>query len=159
MHDMRKQRPIALEPAICNCLAVRQAARHLTQFYDRCMAGDGLRATQYSIIAHLARVGPLTIKRLATLLVMDRTAMGRALRPLARDKLVSIAKGRDERTRVVKLTPAGRARARSAAVRWHEAQEQFEAAFGAADAARLRRDLARMISATGGALPRRPPRP
>ena len=27
----------------CNCLALRQAARHVTQFYDQCLAPAGLR--------------------------------------------------------------------------------------------------------------------
>ena len=112
------------------------------------MAGEGLRSTQYSIIARLDRLGPLTINRLAALIVLDRTAMGRALRPLERDKLVKIDTGRDERTRVVALTAAGKAKAKSAIARWREAQKQFEAAYGAANAAKMRVDLAHMISAT-----------
>jgi len=27
---------------VCNCLALRQAARHVTQFYDQCLAPTGL---------------------------------------------------------------------------------------------------------------------
>src|SRR5437870_3246305 len=88
----------ALEPAACNCLAVRQAARQVTQFYDRHLALEGLRATQYAILAKLARLGPLSINELAAMMVMDRTTMGRALRPLDRDKLVAIGPGRDGRT-------------------------------------------------------------
>jgi DNA-binding MarR family transcriptional regulator len=150
MQDMRKQQPppAAREPAICNCLAVRQAARHVTQFYDRHMAAEGLRSTQYSIIARLDRTGPLTINQLAAFIVMDRTAMGRALRPLERDGLVTIAPGKDERTRVVRLTTAGKAKAKSAITHWRQAQKAFEASFGAEAATRLRSDLARMISAT-----------
>ena len=147
---MQKKQPPApaLEPAICNCLAVRQAARHITQFYERHMAPEGLRSTQYSIIARLARSGPLAINELASLIVLERTAMGRALRPLERDKLVTISPGEDERTRMVTLTTAGRAKAKSAAARWREAQKEFEAAYGRTDAARMRADLARMITAT-----------
>jgi DNA-binding MarR family transcriptional regulator len=150
MDDMQKKQPPApaLEPAICNCLAVRQAARHITQFYDRHMAAEGLRSTQYSILARLDRVGPLTINQLAALIVLDRTATGRALRPLERDKLVVIAPGGDERTRVATLTPAGKAKAKSAIARWRVAQKAFEAAYGTADAAKMRADLAHMISAT-----------
>jgi hypothetical protein len=37
----------------CNCLAVRQAARHITQFYDQCLAPSGLRTTQFSILTKL----------------------------------------------------------------------------------------------------------
>jgi DNA-binding MarR family transcriptional regulator len=150
MEVMQKQGTAApaLEPAICNCLALRQAARHVTQFYDRYMVGEGLRSTQYSIIARLERLGPLTINRLASMIVLDRTAMGRALRPLERDNLIAIEPGQDERTRVVTLTPAGKKKAKSAIARWREAQKAFEAAYGTADAARMRTDLAHMISAT-----------
>jgi len=46
---------------ICNCFAIRQAARQITQFYDQRLAHTGLRTTQYSILARLDRLGPLTI--------------------------------------------------------------------------------------------------
>ncbi|HEY2244891.1 MAG TPA: MarR family winged helix-turn-helix transcriptional regulator [Xanthobacteraceae bacterium] len=52
-------------PAGCNCLALRQAARHVTQFYDQFLAASGLRATQYSILARLQRRGPMSINALA----------------------------------------------------------------------------------------------
>ena len=35
-------------PEECTCLAVRQAARHITQFYDQYLVPVGLRATQYA---------------------------------------------------------------------------------------------------------------
>jgi DNA-binding MarR family transcriptional regulator len=136
----------ALESTFCNCLAIRQAARHVTQFYDRCLASEGLRATQYSILAKLSRLGPLSINQLAAMMVMDRTTTGRAVRPLERDKLVAIAPGRDGRTRLVRLTPAGKRRVTAAGARWRKAQEQFEAAYGVAEAANLRSALARVVS-------------
>jgi hypothetical protein len=37
-------------PEDCNCLAVRQAARHITQFYDQFLAASGLRTTQFSLL-------------------------------------------------------------------------------------------------------------
>jgi hypothetical protein len=43
----------------CVCLAVRQAARHVTQFYDRMLAASGLRTTQFSLLARLRRQGPI----------------------------------------------------------------------------------------------------
>ena len=61
----------------CNCLAARQAARHITQLYDQFLMPVGLRTTQFSILARLERLGPLTINALAAELVMDRTTMGR----------------------------------------------------------------------------------
>src|ERR1700682_2599611 len=92
----------------CNCLALRQAARHVTQFYDQCLAPSGLRTTQLSILAKLKRLGPLTINGLARELVMDRTTLGRTMLPLERDGLISIEDGTsDRRSKELHLTKAG----------------------------------------------------
>src|ERR1700688_3286620 len=131
----------AIEPAICNCLALRRAARHTTQLYDRHLAAEGLTTAQYSILAKLARLGPQSIGALAAMMVMDRTTTTRAVRPLARDKLVAIAPGKDERTRMVSITPAGKKRAEAAAARWREAQKEFEAGDGTEAAQRLRAEF------------------
>jgi DNA-binding MarR family transcriptional regulator len=136
------------EPAVCNCLALRQAARQVTQLYDQHLARVGLRATQYSILARLSRLGALSINELAGLMVMDRTTTGRAIRPLERDGLIAIAPGQDERTRMVRLTQAGTKRVKAAAVHWRAAQRQFEHAYGTTDAAMLRASLARVVSAS-----------
>jgi DNA-binding MarR family transcriptional regulator len=138
----------APEPAICNCLALRQAARHATQLYDRHLAAEGLRTSQYSILAKLLRLGPQSIGTLADMMVMDRTTTTRAVRPLARDGLVAIAPGKDERTRMVRLTPAGEKRAKAAAAAWRAAQKAFEAGYGGVEAEKLRKDLARVVGAT-----------
>jgi DNA-binding MarR family transcriptional regulator len=145
--DKNKPAQPDVEPAICNCLALRQAARHATQLYDRHLAAEGLKTSQYSILAKLARLGPQSINSLAAMMVMDRTTTTRAVQPLARDKLVAIAPGEDERTRVVRITPAGEKRAKTAAARWREAQKEFEAGYGAGAAERLRAELARVVGA------------
>jgi hypothetical protein len=69
-------------PEECTCLAVRQAARHITRFYDQYLVPVGLRATQYAILAKLKVLGPMTINALADELVMDRTTLGRNILPL-----------------------------------------------------------------------------
>src|SRR3984893_4403092 len=102
-----------LNSELCNCLALRQAARHVTQFYDQFLVSAGLRTTQFSILAKLQRLGSMTISALAADLVMDRTTLGRNLQPLAREGLVGVAKGRtDRRSREGRLTDtrAGRPR-------------------------------------------------
>src|ERR1700752_3700902 len=101
-------------PAGCNCLALRQAARHVSQFYDQFLIANGLRATQYSILARLQRKGPMSINALADDLVMDRTTLGRNILPLQRDGLISVRPGRiDRRSKELQLTRAGAARFRA----------------------------------------------
>lgn len=143
---MQKKPSAALDQTACNCLALRQAARHVSQIYDGHLASEGLRTTQYSILAKLNRLGPLSINELAKSMVMDRTTLGRAVRPLERDKLLAIKAGDDARTRNLQLTPAGEARLKTAAAKWRTAQKEFEMAFGARDAADLRTVLQRVVS-------------
>lgn len=128
----------------CNCFAIRSAARITSQFYDRHLAPSGLRTTQFSVLANLRRSGPLAINELANLMAMDRTTMGRALRPLEREGLVVIGPGRDGRTRALSLTEAGRARVREAAPLWRNAQASFEEHYGTQDAQALRAALIRV---------------
>jgi DNA-binding MarR family transcriptional regulator len=125
--------------AACNCLALRQAARHLTQFYDQFTAPLGLRSTQYSILARLQRKGAMTINALAAELVMDRTTLGRSILPLQRDGLIAVGPGKsDRRSKELRLTAAGSARFRAARKGWREAQARFETAFGVKRAKEMR---------------------
>jgi len=128
-----------LKPEICNCAALRQAARLVTQVYDQSLAPAGIRTTQYSVLAKLHRLGPMTINALATELVMDRTTLGRNILPLERDGLISIEQGTaDARSKMLRLTKRGVDRLGAARPRWAEAQKRFESAFGSARAADLR---------------------
>src|SRR5271165_519320 len=132
----------------CTCLAVRQAARHISQFYDQHLAAAGLRTTQYSILGKLRRLGPMTINALADELVMDRTTLGRNILPLEREGLISIAPGRtDRRSKDLRLTDAGVERLRAAREGWREAQSRFAAAFGEERSVELRALLGQ-VSAT-----------
>jgi DNA-binding MarR family transcriptional regulator len=135
----------------CNCLAVRQAARYITQFYDRCLAAAGLRTTQYGILARLKRQGPMSINTLAAELVVDRTTLGRNIRPLERDGLIAIEPDpSDRRSKILRLTKAGGARFRLAEKRWVEAQKRFERAYGGRQASQLRENLRALIASDLG---------
>jgi DNA-binding MarR family transcriptional regulator len=123
----------------CNCLAIRQAARHVTQFYDQLLAPIGLRATQYAILTRLRRDGPLAINALASALVMDRTTMGRNILPLQREGLIEIVSSDvDRRRRELRLSAKGLARQRVAGERWDAAQAGFEATLGRKRSAKMR---------------------
>lgn len=127
-------------PEFCSCLAIRQAARHVSQFYDQHLASCGLRTTQFSILAKLKEAAcPLTINRLAELIVMDRTTLGRNILPLQREGLVAVTERIvDRRSKEVSLTTVGLRRLAVAWTYWAKAQAGFDAAFGSAKDLKLR---------------------
>jgi DNA-binding MarR family transcriptional regulator len=131
----------------CICLAVRQAARHVTQCYDQFLAPAGLRTSQFSILAKLKRKGPMNINALAADLVMDRTTLGRNILPLQRDGLISVApSASDRRSKELHLTNAGEQRLEAARQGWAKAQAQFESEFGMRRASELRKLLRAVVS-------------
>ena len=82
----------------------------------------------------------MRITRLAEILAMDRTTLGRNLRPLERDRLLEIVTSdEDRRARVVTITAAGLDRIKEGRPFWDHAQRVFECAFGASEAAEMRR--------------------
>jgi DNA-binding MarR family transcriptional regulator len=103
------------------------------------LASSGLRTTQFSILAKLRRLGPMTINALAAEMVMDRTTLGRNILPLERDGLIAVEQGsRDRRSKELRLTAAGEARFRIGMKGWLKAQHRFEGAFGAGRAKEMR---------------------
>jgi len=132
---------------MCNCYAVRAAARHVTQAYDLFLAPAGLRTTQFSILAKLKRKGPLTINALAEEMVMDRTTLGRNILPLERDGLIRIdPSASDRRAKELHLTKSGETRLQAALKGWAAAQARFESTYGAKRAAELRTMLRAVVA-------------
>src|SRR5437879_3819493 len=86
------------------------------------MAPAGLRVTQFSLLRTLERAGATRISELAAARLLDGTALSRNLDPLVERGLVSIAAGRDARTREVAITATGRAALRAALPHWKAAQ-------------------------------------
>jgi DNA-binding MarR family transcriptional regulator len=131
----------------CYCMVTRKAARQITQFYSQFMAGTGLRATQFSVLSRLSRRGPTSINALADYFVMDRTTLGRNVRPLERDGLIAIKpSATDRRVKELHITKAGQKRFETALEGWAKAQAQFEASFGSARAVEMRTVLRAMLA-------------
>jgi DNA-binding MarR family transcriptional regulator len=140
-----------VEPEICNCGALRQAARRVTKLYDDALAPIGLGINQYSILARLNRVGPSTIQNLARLLVMDRSTLGHLLRPLEKRGFVKLKVSKqDRRSRIAALTQTGAAVVTKARPRWAAAQRRFERTFGKEAALELRTVLKEIATAEFG---------
>ncbi|MGC1560726.1 MAG: MarR family winged helix-turn-helix transcriptional regulator [Bradyrhizobium sp.] len=135
------------KPEDCNCFVVRSAARHVTQLYDQFLAPAGLHVTQFSILAKLKQLGPMTINALAKEMVMDRTTLGRNVLPLERDGLMRIeASAADRRAKELHLTKAGEKRLQTGREAWVQAQARFEDRFGAKRAADFRAILHAVVA-------------
>jgi len=135
------------QPADCNCFAVRQAARHVTQLYDQHFAPIGLTTSQWSLLARLKGLGPMTINKLAAGLVMDRTTLGRNILPLERDGLLEVRPSpTDARAKELHLTLAGAEKVREGVKLWAAAQAKFENAYGTKRSAELRHLLRTLVA-------------
>src|ERR1700742_1899315 len=118
----------AIAADLCHCLALRSAARHVTQLYDGFLAEAGLTSTQFSIMAKLKRKGCLAINALAKDMVMDRSTLTRNMQPLERDGLIAIsASATDRRSKEIRLSKAGEKRIEAGLKAWAKAQARFEA--------------------------------
>jgi DNA-binding MarR family transcriptional regulator len=135
------------QKSVCNCTALRKATRRVSQLYDSALEPCGIRATQRTILSQIARSGAPPLGELAEALVMDRGALTHNLKPLARDGLVKISVDpQDRRNRLIGLTAQGRAKLAESDALWARAQRGFEAGFGAAKSASLRKALEYLVS-------------
>lgn len=102
----------------------------MTQTYDLALQPSGLKATQFTLLATLSRQGTLPVSTLAEALVMDRTTLTRNLKPLITKGFVSAEPGDDRRTRLLSVTPQGKAALDSALLLWRNVQSEFVSALG-----------------------------
>src|SRR5258708_11092879 len=75
-----------LSPCVCSTL--RMVSRAVTQLYDDVLRPSGLRVTQFSILANLARRGEANLKELEASLAIDQTTLTRSLGLLERDGVI-----------------------------------------------------------------------
>jgi DNA-binding MarR family transcriptional regulator len=127
-------------PDACHCFASRRASRALARLYDRHLAPTGLSISQFSLLSVLAHNPDISMADLAEIMVMERTTLIRALRPLHDTGLVD--RRRPERGRVLLLsaTKAGLAKVKEVVPLWEAAQRQVDDLVGADRASRLRTD-------------------
>ena len=122
----------ATDVTACTCANLRKAARVVTQAYDAALQPAGLKATQFTLLATLAKRGDAPLTRLADALVMDRTTLTRNLKPLIRKGLIRIEHEEDQRVRKVSLTEAGRRVHEDARPQWEQAQSRIVEGLGQA---------------------------
>lgn len=124
-------------PRGCTSFKLRQLSRRVSQHYDRIVSASGLKTTQYSLLSHLHRLGPLRPGELAMAMDMDASTLTRNLQPLVAQGWVDVGPGSDGRSRVVALTSAGRAKRAEGQREWKRAQLALNQRLGDARVAKL----------------------
>lgn len=115
----------------CHCTNLRYAAQTLTEGYDRALAPSGLRVTQYVLLRNiLQEEAEQSLTDLAQKLGSDRSTIGRNVRILARDGLVSLGRGSDRREHTVRITQKGRETVALATPLWQKSQAVVEETLG-----------------------------
>jgi DNA-binding MarR family transcriptional regulator len=122
----------------CVCLALRTAARRITQAYDTALAGTGLRVTQFSLLVMVYHLGAPAMKVLAEMLDADPTTVTRNVQGLVRRRLLALSPGRDLRERNVTLTRRGETVLLHALPNWQKAQTDVVSSLNRTELASLR---------------------
>ncbi|MDN6885557.1 MarR family winged helix-turn-helix transcriptional regulator [Variovorax sp. CAN2819] len=118
------------KPRGCTSFKVRQLSRRLSQHYDAEVSQSGLKTTQYSLLSHLARLGPSRPVDLAAELKMTASTLSRNLQPLISAGWIAQSAGADARSRLVQLTEEGEVKRREALAHWKTAQQKLNALLG-----------------------------
>jgi DNA-binding MarR family transcriptional regulator len=129
--------PAESAPRGCTNFKLRQITRTVSRHYDAAVAGSGLKTTQYSLLSHIALLGPVRPSDLAGQMNLEVSTLSRNLQPLVAQGFVSLDAGPDARTRLVTLTDAGRAKRTETQRLWKHAQLALNDTLGEARVARL----------------------
>src|SRR6266536_948606 len=134
------------ELSTCVCGTLRMVSRALTQLYDDILRPSGLRVTQFSILAAIARMGKANLRQLERPLAMDQTTLTRSLGLLERDGMIERVSHPDGRVKAMRLTPRGARTLERARPLWARAQQKVLREVGTQAWADARRRLARLLS-------------
>jgi DNA-binding MarR family transcriptional regulator len=142
---MRVYAPNMKRTFSCHCTTLRYAAQTLTEVYDRALETTGLKVTQYILLKSILQEEvEQSLTDLAQKLGSDRSTIGRNVRILARDGLVSLGRGSDRREHTVHVTQKGREAVSLATPLWQKSQLAVEEELGEDQLKMLRTVLAQL---------------
>ena len=124
----------------CVCKVVRQAARSLTNLYDKALAPSGLRITQYGILSSLARHSSASVTQLAELLGLDQTTATRNLKVLEDSGWIERVVHHYPRVKLLRVTSRGKQRLQ-ADEHWQRVQSEIQSALTPSELDELNRLL------------------
>lgn len=117
-------------PQGCTNLKLRQLTRAVGAHFDTVVGQCGLKGTQYSLLSHVVKLGPLRPVELARVMKVSPSTLSRNLQPLLDAGWLTTCRGIDGRGHLVVATPAGCAKRSEAQMRWREAQEAINRCLG-----------------------------
>jgi len=135
--------PGRLSPCVCSTL--RMVSRAVTQLYDDILRPSGLRVTQFSTLATIARSGEANLRQLEAALAIDQTTLTRSLNLLERDRLIERVPHPDGRIKAMRLTRTGRRVLNVARPLWAQAQDKVLRDLGTRVWDDAQRRLARLL--------------
>lgn len=146
---MKASAETAVAPRGCTNFKLRQVARLATRHYEAYVAPTGLKITQYSLLSHVVRLGPIRAGDLARTMGLSASALSRNLQPLLAAGWLEIEPGDDARSRLVTATAAGREQRALAQRAWKQAQLAFNQRLGVERVAALHALLDECVLALG----------
>ena len=122
--------PNPAKPRGCTNFKLRQLLRRVAQLYDNELAAAGLKTTQYSLLSHVHRLGPVQPGVLAKAMTLDASTLTRNLKPLVAAGWLALDAGPDARSRLVRITESGQAKRAQAQRCWRLAQDSLNQRLG-----------------------------
>ncbi|KAA8554041.1 MULTISPECIES: MarR family winged helix-turn-helix transcriptional regulator [Pseudomonas] len=120
----------AIKPQGCTNLKLRQLNRMVTRHYDRYVGETGLKNTQYSLLSHVVKLGPIRPGDLARRMQMEASTLTRNMQSLVAHGWLKIGAGDDARSRLVEVTEAGCAKRAEGQHAWKLAQQALNERLG-----------------------------
>src|SRR5438094_358681 len=105
----------------------------------------GLRVTQFSILAAIARLGEANLRQLEHMLAIDQTTLTRSLNLLERARVIERVPHPDGRVKAMTLTSKGRGALEAARPLWARAQDKVLRELGTTAWADAQRRLAHLL--------------
>lgn len=145
--DATAASPVKPEPRGCTNFLLHQLVRRMDRLYDAELAKAGLRTSQYSLLSHVVRLGPVRPGVLAQAMKMQPSTLTRNLRPLVLAGWVDVGGGHDARSRSVTATDTGRVKHLQAQRHWKRVQQRVNGLLGADSVVLLHQQLAHVMDA------------
>jgi DNA-binding MarR family transcriptional regulator len=118
------------KPQGCTNFKLRQLVRRVSHLYDAEVGKAGLKTTQYSLLSHVLKLGPIRPGDLAAAMTMDASTLTRNLKPMLGAGWLEMTAGADGRSRLVHITDAGRDKRAEAQRHWKAAQQGLNQRLG-----------------------------